>query len=126
MGRKEALCELEAMGYRVEANDNGVVLRIDDEELALGENPDWPSTIHRARDWLNELGEKAGAVGHRLRERRHTLGYIDTAAFCALTGLDESEVFEAEAGLVPPRAVHGRILDWLESGELRPRVTASA
>ena len=109
------------MGCRVVADDAGMTLRLDEHVLQLGEQPDWQNAIVRAKTWLDELTAEVGRRGETLANRRRALGFTDMDAFCQSTGLDAVETFEAEAGLASPKPVHLRILNWLESGELRLR-----
>lgn len=109
------------MGYHVVADDEGLRLVLDDRSLPLGDVSDWSDAIGRAKTWLHDLTQEAGQRGEALATRRRDLGYVDLDAFCVMTGLDPIETFESEAGLMKPKPVHYRILDWLESGELRPR-----
>ena len=107
------------MGCVVVANDNNLLLRVGDQTLQLS-SEDIPEAVERARGWLGELEARAGEQGEALARRRRVLGFSDFEAFCNFTALDETQVFEAEAGLITPNPVHLRILDWLESGRLRP------
>ena len=114
------------MGMTPVITDAGCRLELDGERLPLGADPDWRAVVGRAQLWLDELSSEAGQKGDDLQRRRRAAGFADLGRFCEFTGLDEAHTFEAEAGLAAPLAVHLRILDWLESGELAAPATGSS
>ena len=115
----DAIRTLQSMGLRVQEEAGEYALRVDGHSLALGADPDWRETLMRAGRWLDRLGEVAAENGEALARRREALGFATSGAFCRFSGIDAVLVEEAEGGLIPALPVHRRVLDWLESGQLR-------
>ena len=103
-GTDSAIGAVIRIGLRLDSHATIISAAVPDEAL------------EQASSWLDAIIQEADRTGQRLRDRRHAIGYTTSHAFCEATGLDESAVFEAEAGMTPASNVHERILGWMESG----------